>query len=284
MNNYTLNDLPQFSLWPARLLGLENFTQRFKTPKEISREYEDEKWSPLLRRLQSATYPVTVEDVNEWVISELSSTLCSFGEEQFELLSPVEAHRRCLDYVETVLKPHNPASALVELGAGYGRIILDLIKRPIFSQTKAIAGEYTVSGVALIKQLAQAQTADVEVGHCDFTLPHITDLEIPPQAIIFTTYALHYVPCLSESFVTGLLAYQPKVVVHIEPCYEHANEDTLLGLMRRRYIQINDYNTNLVTLLHEQQEQGRVKILEERPIVFGLNPLLPASVIIWTSN
>ena len=45
-------------------------------------------------------------------------------------------------------------------------------------------------------------------------------------------------------------------MIHIEPCYEHCEGKTLLGLMRRRYIQVNDYNTNLVTVLREQSERG----------------------------
>ncbi|MEP6905750.1 MAG: hypothetical protein ABI875_06670 [Gemmatimonadales bacterium] len=44
---------------------------------------------------------------------------------------------------------------------------------------------------------------------------------------------------------------------------------------------MNDYNTNLVTVLHEQRDRGVIEIVEERPAVFGSNPLLAASVIVW---
>jgi hypothetical protein len=71
------------------------------------------------------------------------------------------------------------------------------------------------------------------------------------------------------------------VVINVEPCYEHCEGKTLLGLMRRRYIEVNDYNTNLVTVLREQRDRGVIDILEELPAVFGSNPLLAASVIVW---
>jgi hypothetical protein len=51
--------------------------------------------------------------------------------------------------------------------------------------------------------------------------------------------------------------------------------------MRQRYIEVNDYNTNLVTLLREHQKRGLIKIIEERPAVFGLNALLAASLLVW---
>lgn len=49
---FTLDDLPRFSPWPRRLLGLETWQQRQKTSEEISREYENEKWGSLLNQLR----------------------------------------------------------------------------------------------------------------------------------------------------------------------------------------------------------------------------------------
>lgn len=52
---YTLDDLPRFSPWPARLLGLEPWGQRTKSSDEILREYEHENWGPLLAIVANAT-------------------------------------------------------------------------------------------------------------------------------------------------------------------------------------------------------------------------------------
>jgi hypothetical protein len=99
--------------------------------------------------------------------------------------------------------------------------------------------------------------------------------------VIYTSHAAQSVPRLSAAFVDGLSALSPSAVIHIEPCFEHTGGKTLLGLLRRRYIEMNDYNTNLITILHEQRERGTIDIVEERPAVFGSNPLLAASVIVW---
>jgi hypothetical protein len=81
--------------------------------------------------------------------------------------------------------------------------------------------------------------------------------------------------------IRDLASYSPSIVVNFEPCIEHCNANSLLGLMRKRYIELNGYNTNLATLLQQEQEIGNIQILEERPFVFGKNPFFPTSVLAW---
>ncbi len=279
--NYTLNDLPRFSSWPERLLGFEPCEQRYKTPEEITREYEYEKWGTLLKKVRESEKDVSIEDVQKWVLEETPASLCSSGD-VFELLSAFEANQRHAELIENMLKSYLPASTLIELGAGYGNIILGLAKKKPFRKISLMAGEYTTSGVELIKHLAQVEKIQIHAEHCDFFSDSVLDFAVPENAIIFTSFAAHYVPMLSNNFIRAISACHPKVVIHAEPCYEHCDRSTLLGLMRRRYIEVNDYNTNLVTLLHYHQDRGLIKIIEERPAVFGMNPLLPASILVWT--
>jgi hypothetical protein len=278
---YYLNDLPRFSPWPARLLGLDPWETKRKTPKEIIREFEYEKWGPLLKKVRAAGREVSIEEVDEWMLSHLPSPLCWIGD-SLELISPMKAHNIQTNLVAELVESYLPASALVELGAGYGSIILSLAKRNSCLGMPIMAGEYTDSGLELIRNLSRAQGLNIQTAHCDFFSSQITDLDIPPGAIIFTSFAVCCVSQLSSDFVKAILTLQPKVVMHLEPCYEHCDSTTLLGLMRRRYIDINDYNTNLVTLLHEHQKQGSLTIVVEKPLVFGVNPLLTASVIVWS--
>jgi len=192
-----------------------------------------------------------------------------------------EAHKRYRDIVAESLARYLPAAALAELGAGYGSIVIDLARRAAFRGLSIYAAELTNSGSRVIDMLAAAEDVNVATGWCDLTSSPITTLDLPAGSVIYTSYAAQYVPRLSASFVESLVALAPSAVIHIEPCYEHCEPKTLLGLLRRRYIEVNDYNTNLVTILHEQREHGVIDIVEERPAVFGSNPLLAASVIVW---
>ena len=133
----------------------------------------------------------------------------------------------------------------------------------------------------LIKLLAKKQECNIIAGRCNFYSKGLADFKIPCEAVIFTSYATMYIPEISADFVKSVCELNPSVVISVEPCYEHYSDETLLGMMRSRYIQVNDYNRNLVSLLHEQQRLGKIIILEEQINVFGINPLLPASILVW---
>ena len=66
-------------------------------------------------------------------------------------------------------------------------------------------------------------------------------------------------------------------VINFEPvCKLH--DRTLLDLMRQRYCIVNDYNRDLLELLHSVDA---VRVVEVHKAVLGLNPLNPTSVIHW---
>jgi hypothetical protein len=281
VKRYTIDDLPAFSSWPARLLGLEAWSPRQKTAAEVIREYDHEKWGALLMRMDSAPAEVTVDDVERWSLEGVAQSLCSVGD-RVELLSPAAGRQRHILMVESVLRRYLPASALVELGAGYGSIILRVSREREFADLPLFAGEYTASGIELIRRLSQAEGIPMTVGRCDLGSNRIVNFAVPEGALVFTSMAVHYIPLLSTDYVQGIAALRPSVVVNIEPCYEHCDSVTLTGVLRRRYIEVNDYNRNLVSLLRAQQAEGALRILEELPAVLGVNPLLPVSVIVWS--
>ena len=275
-----LDQLPRYSPWPARLLGVEPWQALTKTPQEIEREFEVDKYGPLLKRLDSGGQIPELADVDAWLIGSDQPLPCWLGD-RIELLSPTQAMRIYRGMVASILAEFLPAAALVEMGAGYGGVILDLGRREPFKGMPLLAGEYTASGRGLIERLARGMGMKTTVAMCDLASPAITGLPIPPGAVIFTCYAAHYVRKLTGAFVEALCAFRPSVVVHIEPCLEHCAPDSLLGLLRRRYIEANDFNRNLVGLLKGSAQAGQIKLLAERPCLFGLHPLLTVSLLAW---
>ncbi len=276
----TLDDLPKYSPWPARLLGLERWDRRTKNRAEVEREYQDEKWGGLLARIEESPWPLSLADLDRIMQGGDELVMYSDGEDLFEATAR-EVHLRYRDFVARTLLPYLPASALVELGAGYGSVIIDLAKRPEFAGIKAFGLDLTPAGAELIGRMSATEQVEVSSGLCDLLTDPVTDAAIPEGALIYTSYSAHYEPRHREDFFDGIARLGPKAVVMIEPCHEHCDDSTLLGLLRRRYIEMNDYNTNLVTLLHEQLGAGTVKVLDERKAAFGPNPLLAASVIVW---
>lgn len=280
-DKFTIDDLPAYSPWPARLLGIEQWGRGKRSSEDTWREYQLDKWNPLLEKVRADATINSIEEADRLFFQTPDASLRSIGD-SLELLTADSAQTRYFDLVLETLKRFAPLESIVEFGAGYGSIILRLAKHPDLSKTQFFAGEYTQAGVDLITLLATRQNTPVYSGRCELGAGIITSLPIRPGAIIYTSYSACYKTEIESNFIEGLVALQPKVVVHFEPIYEHCINHTVTDFMRKRYIEVNGYNQNLKRILDEGQANGHIRILEERPKVIGLNPLLPASVIIWS--
>jgi hypothetical protein len=275
----SLDALPKFSPWPARLLGLEPFEPKTKTPEEIEREFGREKWGVLLEKF-NASPDARLEDVDRWAGGDAMMTLASVDEHIVEM-SPEESHDAYIAFIADALESHLPASALVELGCGYGSVILGLARKAAFQDIPYFAADFTSTGPELAARIADQESVRLTTGHADLKSGRITDLAVPEGALVYTAYAAQYVEPLTDEFINGLIALKPRAVVHVEPVYEHCDPSTLLGLLRQRYIQANGYNRNLSTILHDHEAMGSLEILRDSVPGFGPNPLLAASVIAW---
>lgn len=171
---------------------------------------------------------------------------------------------------------------LAELGAGYGEILLRLARRYHKAFGHYLAGELTNNGLNALQTLARHENIPVVSGHCDFySLTKDGCLSGYPGGVIYTSYALMYVPMLAGGIVDFFCSMHPQVCIHFEPVYELYDEHSLHGLLCRRYVEMNDYNRNLLSVLRDHEEQGRIEIVEIEKNVFGDNVLLPISVIVW---
>ncbi len=279
---YSLLDLPYFSPWPARILGISDFPKRKKTIKEVTREYETEKWQSLLTKCSANPAVKSIQDVDSRYFGKTAPVLC-YRNNQFYKTTNMEAHKKYSSFVGKTLK-NNSAGVdnMVEIGCGYGSILLNVHRDPFFRKKGLTGLEYTKSGSTLALLLAEKFGVPLKIGRCDITKPLITKEPIPANALLFTSYVISScVPTLADHFVSAMLKLNPKRVVHFEPCYEHCQSLNLFDLFKKRYIEINDYNTNLVSLLKKAQREGKIRIIQEIPSVFGSNPLYCASVVVW---
>ncbi|TRZ51187.1 hypothetical protein D4R99_04740 [bacterium] len=276
---YSINDLSLFSPWPARLLGIEEFSQKHKNRSEAIREFEEEKWGPLCRKIQEKS-SATILDVSE--IFNGHAGILYYDHGVFKKGDAFIVHKKYIKMAcDTILSYINKKETIVEFGSGYGAIALSLAKKVRSKKIHIIAGEYTESGRSIIKTLAKKGNFDVVVGECDINSDSITEMAIPKNSVIYTSSTAYIIPFLPESFVKNILRFKPKIVIHIEPIYEHTNNGDLYSLLRKRYIEINEYNRNLLTLLKKAEEMGLIQIERNDPIIFGDNPLFCYSIIAW---
>ena len=275
-----LDDIASYSEWPARLLGLNSFEIKKKDASEVIREFGDEKWGHLLK-LFSGRSTFDLADV-EAMEKDLKKIVPCFDKNLgFYLIESKQADSQVIKYFQETLSHYvKDASSIVELGAGYGAKIFNLSESPQIKGLEILAAEYTQSGCDLMNLISKTINKNIKVGQCDFNTLSVTGIKIPKNAIIFTSYAVHYVPELTPKFVEFIYRFKPKAVVHFEPCYEYFDDSTVHGLMCKRYVELNCYTRNIASSIEAGCKQVGAKIKIQKN-VHGSNPFLPFSIIEW---
>lgn len=279
MKKIEFNELKDFSNF-SDIINVST-EKKLKTKKEILREFNTEKWGSILESLKSDKNK-SLSDVDA-SMDDFSKTTAFFYDNQFFLGSGKKIFDLHIDLYTGIMRDYiKDSSCLVELGAGYGSKILNISQFNEFSHLPLYATEYTSNGCDSIKILAKRLKKNIKVGKCDFKELTIDNIEVPEGGIIFTSYAAHYVQTLSDKFIDYLKVLKPRVVIHFEPIYEYHNNDDY-GQMCKKYIEINDYNTNMASVFSEKMKAKEINFIEKKNVI-GSNPFLPLSVMIWSTT
>lgn len=274
-----LNDLPQRSSWPSRLLGLSSWEIPNRTAEKVDLEYDKDKYARYLARYVEAKKTSTPEAIRQSELNLYSGTvLCISLGNDLVLMTPNKALSRLRHLLaESMRQEIEHSATVVELGCGYGYNLWALKQH--FQHKRYLGGECSGNAVRLASGLFNEDPA-IQVSQFNF---HDQDYEIlkeaQPPVVVFTSHAIEQLP-ESATFLQGILYYRNKIssVFHFEPVHEFYDE-TLLGLMRRRYAEVNDYNQDLLFQL--QQRPGFIRIVHTEANVLGLQPLNPTSLIHW---
>jgi len=282
MKKIELNDLPRWTQWPNRLLGLSEWKVAKRTIDKVKEEYEDGKYSEILEYYLSKDNPLSPEEIkiHEYSYYKLypDTKICiSKGDELFE--TELKSARELLyDFLrDTLIKCTDRVDHIIELGCGYGYNLWRLHK--IAPDIKYTGGEFSENAVSLADHLYK-NNPDLNVVRFNFydrAYEIFETLEKP--AAVFTSHAVEQIPS-AKNFLTVLSEYAHKIdrVYHFEPVYELYDE-TLFGMMCRRYTQVNDYNRDL--LFELESRKNEIRIVDQKENVIGLNPLNPLSLLEW---
>jgi SAM-dependent methyltransferase len=250
--------------WSNRILGLESF-HKTRDIDQIEREYNQDKY---LRLLQS-----DASDLNSYRKLELEQAglykgtgtiVYSLGDELFEEQVDV-AREKYYDLIRTNVNKHNPR-LVCELGCGYG-YNLSLFGNDV----ETYGGEYSENAVKIANK--------VGLNVQNFNYYHSSDYDfIKPGSTIFTSHSIEQIPDAGV-IIENLRARKHLIdrVIHIEPTFVK-ERTSLLGLMRNRYIELNDYNRNLAEVLKNAAD---VELIEVSYDVYGFVPLNSSNLIIW---
>jgi hypothetical protein len=276
-----LNDLPKYSHWPARLLGLEEWElQEGRTGKRVLREY-GEKWGGVLNDYEKQKFG-DFDDAIKYLFSMYfpPHLLIHMNEQIYYS----ETNEFFWDFfyskIINILKRYlTPTDTLVELGCGWGRNLFYALKLKVCK--KAVGGEYTQEGIKLGELISKQYNLPIEFYHFDYRNQKPEFMEKLKDTIVFTHNSIEQINYIPKESVRSLIESGPKAVIHFEPIYEYRNKDSLLHYLWKRYTEVNDYNRNLLTVLKTFEREGKIRITIEEIHSLGLNAFNPGSFIAW---
>ena len=275
-----LNDLPKYSPWPSRMIGLSDWVQRNRNNKLVFKEY-DHKWGTLLREYENRKFANLRMALNFLFRKHFpSNILFHIGENIYF----AENNAFFWDYfysrIKEFLKEYLTLDdTLVELGCGWGRNLFYLLQSAMCKNV--IGGEYTDTGLALGRFINKQFNLPIEFFRFDYYKPDLEFLEKLKGTVVFTHNSIEQVSYIPEKTILSLIKSRPKAVIHFEPIYEYRNKETFLHYLWKKYTELNDYNRNLLTVLKTFERQGQLKINVEKIHSLGLNAINPGSFIAW---
>ncbi len=277
----SVDELPQWSAWPARLLGQSQWEPRRRTLQLVTREYDIEKYGVWLKYWRDRETKPTPREIRLQEFINVAEPMCVWRNGGLRSSSISDAMAATQDLLVRTLKRHiGSAKSVLELGAGYGYNLWVLAQE--FPSVSLHGGEYSNTGVSLGSALYSETSTRIKLSHFNFLDPKTYALirDLPPPILLFTCHALEQLPS-SQAFHDVVGQYRERIerVIHFEPLFQCFDASRLLGLLWRRYSHLNDYNRDLLSQL---QARNNVRILRLDANVFGINPLNPMSVVEWT--
>jgi hypothetical protein len=279
MRNLDLNELPSWSDWPSRLLGLEQFSQKHRTIEKIKSEYDEDKWKRCLDLYLSSENELDAVDLRFSITNEpVDKEIAAVVDERLVIIKKNQLIDMLFDLLSTSIAPYlSDSDTIIELGSAFGTNLWALSKK--FPDATYLGGDYSENAVELSKHL-YGESSNISVSKLDFYQETYDALEkVTEPAIIFTSQAIEQLPSV-EYVIDTLGKYRDKIhtVINLEPAYD-LHDDSLMGLMRRRYLEINDYNRDLISQLEKRSSD--IEIMNIKKDIIGFVPFNSLTLVEW---
>lgn len=250
-----------------------------KNTSSVLREFNKEKWKKILPMVKNQK--INIEDIDNLFL-DLKKKRKFFLNNTIQFDSNKNILNKHINTYSKVLKKfYSSKDTIVEMGAGYGSKLIRLKKKNVFKNANMIGLDISENGLSVLKLLSKNK---INTGYCNFFNYKIKNIKIPKKSIIFTSYALHYVPKYTSRIIKFFKKISPKIVINFEPIFEINNTTRLLDKKIQKYIKKNNYNQNFLSCLINAEKKNEIKILKIKKNILSINYLLPVTMIIWKFN
>ena len=281
LKRLSISELPKYSDWPSLLLGLKDSGRSFDKSKDsILREYNIDKWGKLLEYLESNPES-SIYDCDRFFLGN-DQTAPYYSNNDLYLNSSYIIHSEYFELVKSTLSRYlDVASHIVDIGSGYGSIPFRLFEDNRFKRMTYSLLEYTQSGLKCMNRLKLNYPTNACIDKCDFNFLDLSNLNIPSGSLFYTSWVVACLDCYPRDSLLEIISCNPSYVVHFEPIYQHWNDSSLLHLLWKKYLKLNNYNQSILPDLESYQEEGLIELINVDHSVFASNPLCPTSIIVW---
>jgi tRNA G46 methylase TrmB len=284
----SLDEFVKYSIWPGRITGEYEWEIPERDFKKVSDEYEGIKYEQLLNFVKKND----IETYSEIREKQLDMTNIFNGDDSGDNLICYSQQKRIYKsalnlvfelsdrvFVECMSNVLSGNEIIIELGSGYGRN-LNLLNGK-FPNCTYIGGDFSNNAIEISDRINHCKD-NISVEHFNYYNNHwaILDNEFDKEVVLFTRHSIEQLP-EANKVIHRLVEQLPKnirEILHFEPIYTMNDPASLLGLLRRGYTRINDYNRDLYRALHKNIG---VEIVESHYDVFGSNVLNPTSLVRW---
>mgnify|MGYP001380756879 CR=1 FL=1 len=280
-----LDKISQYSDLPSILYDM-TAKVKYKSHQSIIREFEMEKWKSLISLSESPN--TKIGDLS--AMMHLASSLKPFlYDGSIYVDSPLSISDKFTDCSIEILKDiytKHECSSLIEVGAGYGRLLLPLIEAIERYKIEKILGlDLTESSGLILSNLSNGLGYNIESSVIDISGKNAVShdkklLSSAEKPLIFSCQTIMYTPKIDNDFLNLMNTWPDGIFCNIEPFY-HKNASHGLQKLQRNYIILNDYNRNLEKNLSYYADKGIIEILYSDDHLISENAFLPLKLYVW---
>ncbi len=285
----SFDEITEYSDTPEKLSRSSDI--RKKTSESIVREFDIEKWGPLVKISKEISWS-DHERLNQELHYGLENKLCLM-DNQIYLASAYEISRSYVERSVSILSEiylRNNCNCIVELAAGYGRLLVPLTKALSGYEIKKVCAlDFTKSSLEIINNIWDRSICPLELAKVDLSDSSVEEnvsmksVEEDLKPLVFSSQGIMYVPKVSENFLSLTYSWPSGIFCFLEPSISETSVSRLKPL-QEKYIEINDYNTNLGNFLRDSQSKHKIKNLNQDDDLISENAFLPLRRFSWEFN
>lgn len=175
--------------------------------------------------------------------------------------------------------------AIVELGSGYGRNLIELFYRGGPKDIPYYAAEFTDSGVEASRMLAGiAKDMTLESFHFDHREPDLAPIKERGRLLIFTVHSIEQVNLLPKNYFKRLAGHARRTHgIHFEPFgFQVADAPNDVSEAQRNWIIERGWNLDFASALMSNRDQGEIEVTYlAKDAMGGEDASNPTSLAVW---